>query len=195
MSNILIINSAKNFAHSAGALNNLLSDVAQDALIQMGHSVKKTDVDKGYDIEDEIEKFDWADSIIYQIPAWWMGTPWILKKYIDDVFTAGHGRIYESDGRTRSDLSKKYGSGGLLQGKTYMLSVTWNAPLEAFVEPEQFFEGKGVDAVYFPLHKANEFVGLTALPTFMCNNVVKEPNIEQDITRYETHLKTIFAAK
>ncbi len=33
------------------------------------------------------------------------------EKYMDDVFTEGHGSLYASDGRTRSDASK-YGSGG-----------------------------------------------------------------------------------
>lgn len=47
-----------------------------------------------------------------------------MKKYIDDVFTEGHGTLYASDGRTRKDPSKKYGSGGLVQGKKYMLSLT-----------------------------------------------------------------------
>ena len=29
------------------------------------------------------------------------------KKYIDDIFTIGHGSLYASDGRSRSDASKK----------------------------------------------------------------------------------------
>lgn len=68
-----------------------------------------------------------------------------FEKVYDEVFTDGHGRLYQSDGRTRSDATKGYGSGGLIQGKTYMLSVTWNAPREAFTDPEQFFHGVGVD--------------------------------------------------
>ena len=42
-------------------------------------------------LSSEIEKYLWADTVIYQMPGWWMGEPWILKKYIDDVFTIGHG--------------------------------------------------------------------------------------------------------
>ena len=49
------------------------------------------------------------------------------------------------------------GSGGLIQGKKYMLSLTWNAPMEAFTEEDQFFHGVGVDGVYLPFHKANQF--------------------------------------
>ncbi|RYF62370.1 MAG: T9SS type B sorting domain-containing protein, partial [Cytophagaceae bacterium] len=67
--------------------------------------------------------------------------------------------------------------GGLLHGKCYMLSVTWNAPLEAFEDKEQFFHGVGVDGVYLAQHKANQFIGLDTLPTFMCNDVIKQPDV------------------
>ncbi|SUG45737.1 oxidoreductase [Salmonella enterica subsp. arizonae] len=40
-----------------------------------------------------------------------------------------------------------------------MLSLTWNAPMEAFTEKDQFFHGVGVDGVYLPFHKANQFLG------------------------------------
>ncbi|AJI96113.1 flavodoxin-like fold family protein [Yersinia ruckeri] len=192
MSNILIINAMKEFAHSKGELNHTLTTEAVECLQELGHQVKITVVDQGYDIETEIENFLWADTLIYQMPAWWMGPPWTLKKYIDDVFTEGHGRLYQSDGRTRSDDNKKYGSGGLLQGKTYMLSVTWNAPMEAFTDPEQFFHGVGIDGVYLPVHKANQFLGMEPLPTFMCNDVIKQPDIAGDIARYRQHLTVQF---
>lgn len=78
-------------------------------------------------------------------------------------------------------------------GQKYLLSLTWNAPLEAFTDPDQFFHGIGVDGVYLHFHKANQFLGMEALPTFICNNVIKEPNIADDITRYREHLAKIFA--
>ncbi|MEG7407589.1 NADPH quinone reductase MdaB, partial [Serratia marcescens] len=53
--------------------------------------------------------------------------------------------------------------------------------------------GVGVDGVYLHFHKANQFLGMEALPTFICNNVIKEPNIADDITRYREHLAKIFA--
>ena len=188
MGHILIINAGKAFGHSNGQLNQTLAETADQVLLQAGHAVQMTHVDLGYDIEAEVAKYLWADTVIYQMPAWWMGAPWILKKYIDEVFTAGHGSLYSSDGRSRTDPQKKYGSGGLIQGKTYMLSVTWNAPVAAFDAPDDFFAGAGVDAVYLPFHKANEFLGMHALPTFMCNDVIKQPDITGDIARYRQHL-------
>ena len=148
MSNILIINGAKEFAHSKGQLNDTLTEVADGFLRDAGHDVKVVRADSEYDVKAEVQNFLWADVVIWQMPGWWMGAPWTVKKYMDDVFTEGHGSLYASDGRTRSDASKKYGSGGLIQGKKYMLSLTWNAPLEAFTEKDQFFEGVGVDGAF-----------------------------------------------
>ncbi|GKW28259.1 NAD(P)H-dependent oxidoreductase [Pectobacterium brasiliense] len=193
MQNILLIDAGKSFAHSKGELNHTLTDVAASFLRDKGHDVRVTVVDNGYDIEQEIQNYLWADTIIYQMPGWWMDTPWILKKYIDEVFTAGHGSLYASDGRSRSDASKKYGSGGLLQGRKYMLSLTWNAPLEAFDDPEQFFHGVGVDGVYLPFHKANQFIGLSPLPTFICNDVIKAPDVPAYLANYRQHLDKLFS--
>ncbi|WP_137221125.1 NAD(P)H-dependent oxidoreductase [Shewanella sp. MEBiC00475] len=123
-----------------------------------------------------------------------MGAPWIVKKYINEVFTIGHGRLYQSAGRTRKNTEHKYGSGGLIQGKQYMLSVTWNAPAEAFTDPNQFFEGVGVDGVYLAMHKAHQFLGMSQLETFMSNDVIKNPDIESDTSRYKAHLTRLFAS-
>lgn len=172
MKKILLLNGGKQFAHSDGRLNTTLHEAAIAHLDRAGFDVRQTFIDGGYDAQEEVEKFLWADVVIYQMPGWWMGAPWTVKKYIDEVFTAGHGSLYANDGRTRSDHSQKYGSGGLVHGKQYMLSLTWNAPLQAFDDPSDFFEGKGVDAVYFPFHKANQFLGMTGLPTFLAVDVM-----------------------
>ncbi|MDV3444045.1 NAD(P)H-dependent oxidoreductase, partial [Pseudomonas otitidis] len=36
---------------------------------------------------EELQKFLWADVIVWQMPGWWMGAPWTVKRYIDEVFT------------------------------------------------------------------------------------------------------------
>ncbi|MHA3891371.1 NAD(P)H-dependent oxidoreductase [Acinetobacter sp. GXMZU3951] len=193
MQNILIVNGAKQFAHSNGELNNTLTTFALSHLAQHGYTVKVTRTDADYDIQQEISNYVWADVIIYQMPGWWMGAPWTMKKYIDDVFTLGHGTLYANDGRSRSDVHKKYGSGGLIHNKKYMLSLTWNAPLEAFQDQAQFFEGVGVDGVYLPFHKANQFLGMQALETFIVNDVIKAPNVPQYLAAYRAHLDRHFA--
>lgn len=192
MKKILLLNGGKQFAHSDGRYNATLHDAAVAFLDRADCDIKTTFIDGGYDIEEEVQKFLWADVVIYQMPGWWMGAPWTVKKYLDEVFTAGHGSLYANDGRTRADASQKYGSGGLIQSKQYLLSLTWNAPQQAFDDPSDFFEAKGVDAVYFPFHKANQFLGMRALPTFLCTDVMKQPNIERDVARYQQHLTEVF---
>ena len=87
---------------------------------------------------------------------------------------------------------KKYGSGGFLTNKRYVLSTTWNAPLEAFTDPHQFFEDKGLDGLFMPFHKAMQFLGLKAYPSFMVNDVFKHPTIEADFKRWEAYLTEHF---
>lgn len=38
------------------------------------------------------------------------------------------------------------------------------------------------------LHKAHEFLGMKRLPIFMCDNVIKDPQVEQYIADYKKHL-------
>ena len=70
-----------------------------------------------------------------------------------------------------------------------MLSVTWNAPKEAFTESNGYFEGVGVEGVYWHLRKIHEFCGMEWLPIFMCNDVVKNPQVKQYISEYKAHLQ------
>ena len=112
MKKVLLLNGRKAFAHSAGQYNATLHQAAIETLTAAGFEVRTTEIDAGYDVQQEVEKILWADALIYQMPGWWMGAPWTVKKYLDEVFTAGHGSLYANDGRTRSDASQKYGSGG-----------------------------------------------------------------------------------
>ena len=86
--NILLLNGGKEFGHSHGELNHTLHKKAKEVLTELGHNVKETVIDAGYDVEAEIEKFLWMDAVIWQMPSWWMHEPWTVKKYIDEVFIA-----------------------------------------------------------------------------------------------------------
>lgn len=51
--------------------------------------------------------------------------------------------------------------GGVLQQKSYMQSVTYNAPREAFDNPEEpFLQGASVDDMLLPMHLNFKFMGL-----------------------------------
>ncbi|MCK5719058.1 MAG: NAD(P)H-dependent oxidoreductase [Thiomargarita sp.] len=190
MTKILLINGHQRYAGFAdGKLNQSLIDTATRVLTNAGHEVKTTIVETGYDVPKELEKHQWAEVILVQTPVYWMSVPYLFKKYIDEVYTASIGTFWADDGRTRSDPSKKYGSGGLLAGKKYMISTTWNAPINAFGDSQQFFDSKTVDDVFIWLHKAYQFFAMTALPSFSCHDVLKTPDVANDLKRFEEHLK------
>ncbi|VTP70072.1 modulator of drug activity B (subunit of NADPH quinone reductase) [Proteus vulgaris] len=107
MSNILIINGAKSFNFAKGELKELYVNTAYEVLSHVGHTVSVTKADTDFNTQSEITKILNSDVLIYQMPGWWMGEPWTVKKWIDEVFTVGHGSLYESDGRTRTDGGKK----------------------------------------------------------------------------------------
>lgn len=182
----LLINGSKKFGNDGTRLNATLQSVAKEELESKGYNVLETIIDKGYIPQEEIMKIKDSHLIIYQMPAWWMGEPWIVKKYIDEVYLNGVSILFANDGRSRADESLKYGSSGLARDKRVMLSVTWNAPKEAFTESNGFFEGVGV---YLHLRKIHEFCGMEWLPIFMCNDVVKNPQVRQYISEYKAHLQ------
>jgi len=183
---------------SSGGLNKAIAGVIQEEMEKRGCEVKQTWIEKGYDINDEVQKHLWADLIILQSPVYWFGTPWIYKKYVDEVFTAGmlQGCFITGDGRSREDTARQYGTGGLLQGRQYMVSLTWNAPKAAFNDPrQQLFEGLSVDDVFAPNTANYKFCGMAILPSFSCHDVMKAPDIENDVSRLRGHLADIFAAQ
>ena len=193
MKKIFIINGAPKFAHSGGEFNKTLAGWTLNYFKNSGYEVETTDINDSYNPEDEVKKFVWADIIIYHTPIWWFQIPNELKKYIDEVFTAGHQNgIYFSDGRRSANPTRNYGTGGLLQGRKYMLTTTWNAPIEAFTIEGEFFKQHSVDdKVMFGFHRMNAFVGLEPLDSFHFYDVMKNPNIEQSEKNYLEHLKKI----
>ena len=194
MSNIFIINAHEYYPFSEGKLNNTLVEKASEILAAKGHQVKTTSMKDVYDVAEELGKHRWADVVILQTPVNWMGVPWSFKKYMDTIYTAGmDGTLCEGDGRTRSDTSKHYGSGGTASGKKYMLSLTFNAPEVAFNDKDQYlFQGKSVDDLFFPMHMNFRFFNMQPLETFVCYDVMKNPQIENDLARFQAHLEKHF---
>ena len=195
MKNVLIINSHQFIEGiSLGKLNKTMVDIIKEEMEQKGCEVQQTTIEQGYDINAEVQKHAWADLIILQSPVYWFGMPWIYKKYADEVFTEGFVQqsLLTDDGRTREDPSKQYGTGGKMQGKKYMLSLTWNAPREAFGDRNQtLFAGKTVDDVFISNTANYKFCGAEILPSFSSHDVVKQPDIVGDIARLREHLAIV----
>lgn len=112
MKKVLIINGHQYYDVVAkGELTDAIITRANEFLKTNGFEVENTKIESDYDKELESKKLADADYVILQYPVYWMGVPWITKKYFDEVLT--QNVHYASDGRSRNDPSKTYGSGGV----------------------------------------------------------------------------------
>lgn len=194
MKNIFLINAHEPYPFSKGALNAALVDRARDYFARHGYETRLTTMTDDYDVEQEVANHLWADAVVVQCPVNWMGVPWSFKKYQDYVYSAGmDGRLCSGDGRSRSNPELQYGSGGMLKGKQYMLSLTLNAPSASFSDSAQeFFAGICLDDLFRPTHLNFKFFGMKAMETFACYDVMKNPSIKEDFLRFDEHLKRHF---
>lgn len=71
------------------------------------------------DVEKEQARIKDADTIVFQFPFWWYGSPSIMHRYVEEVFS--HGFAYGSTGTA-------------LHGKKLILSFTIGAPEEAYTK-------------------------------------------------------------
>ena len=64
MKKVLIINGGQNFGHSGGKYNQTIAENTLEVLKNFENvEVKITNVDEGYDKNEEVAKFVWADYI------------------------------------------------------------------------------------------------------------------------------------
>ncbi|HET7627134.1 MAG TPA: NAD(P)H-dependent oxidoreductase [Bacillales bacterium] len=184
MTKILLINGHEYYDHSKGRLNKTLFNEIGRVLSEKNYELQTSVLQDGFEKTEEQEKMKWADAVIYQTPIYNYSVPALFKKYLDE--THEHGVYFRGN-------TKEYGKGGgLLTGKKYMFSVTWNAPSSAFDDRSQFFEGGSVEDVLFPLHLIHKYVGMTYLKTFSCFDVKKHPDLKKYFSELHEHLERYF---
>lgn len=195
MAKVLIINGHQHYDEIAeGKLTQIFIDAQNEFFTKHGFEVKNSVVESAYDIKEELDKFAWADYIVFQYPVYWMGVPWLSKKYIDEIFSAGVQTVtYVNDGRSREDASKKYGSGGLMKDKKYMLSLTYNCPASEFDNKEGFFDGLSLDEANVATHKTFQFCGAKPLATYSVHDIFKgDLDIDKEVEKLNAILSKNF---
>ena len=191
--NILIINTHLTYpGWSEGRLNLTFMELAKNFFLDRGHHVDETFVERGYGPEDEVRKHDKADIVILQTPVNWFSAPWIYKKYVDEVFNAGFATkaLLDGDGRSRQDPNLQYGTGGKMRGRKFMISATWNAPREAFGNPDGIlYGGKETADLFLHITSNYKFCGYDILPDFGVFDIFKDPDIPGALEDYRRHLE------
>ena len=177
-----------------GKLNDTLAQVTEEFFKDKSYIIEHTYLEKGYDVETEIDKLLNAHLVIIHTPVYCFNAPWIFKKYTDEVFLQGmiNHKLLNGDGRTRENPEKQYGTGGLLYGKKVGIIATWNAPKESFNDDNQvLLEGKSADDVLYNISLNYKFCGMEVLPYLHYFDVVKNPNIDLYKKELEQYLENI----
>ena len=193
---ILLINTHLTYPNwTEGTLNNSFIQKAKDFLESKNFEVLETKVEDGYNADEEVEKHLQADIVILQTPLNWFGAPWIYKKYVDELFNSGFDSksLLTGDGRTPEKPTAQYGTGGLMQGKKFMICATWNAPAEAFDNPDQYlFAGKGLTDIFLHITSNYRFCGYDIMDSYNCFDIYRLGDIAKDLENYPTHLAEVF---
>lgn len=195
---VLLINAHLTYPNwTEGTLNQAFVQEAKEFFNSKNVEVLETYIEKGYNVEEEVQKHLDADVVILQTPINWFGAPWIYKKYIDEVFNVGLGTksFLTGDGRSAETPNNQYGTGGKMKGKKFMISATWNAPAEAFGNPEQvLLQGKTLEDIYLHITTVYRFCGVEdILESYNCFNIFRRDreDIAQDIKAYPLHLAKV----
>lgn len=178
--NILIINGHKFYPYSKGLLNDFLFNLIRNYYIN-SHNIKTTVIENGYEVKEEIEKYKWSDVIFFQSPINWYSIPYSFKNYIDSVYQAGE--FYTK--------SEKYGRGGKLINKKYMLSLTSAANENEYISTDGFFNMRSIDDIFINFHKTHEYCGMTKLKTFIVYDVFHNLEINKVEENLLNHLSNL----
>lgn len=133
------------------------------------------------DIQTEMEKFIWADVVIFNFPLWWFSVPAIMKGWVDRVFAmgfcygAGKG-VYEN---------------GTFKNKISFLCLTTGGPENSY--KEGLFNGDINKILFHINHGMLHFVGMKVLPQFVCYGAARITDAErkEKISGYKDYLGNI----
>ena len=106
------------------------------------------------ELQLEMDKLSWCDTLVLQFPLWWLGMPAIMKGWVDRVFALG--RAYGGG---------RYYSRGVFAGKRAMCSVTIGGSQVMYSERGAYGP---IEAALFPIHHGIlGFTGFTVLEPFL----------------------------
>ena len=136
MSKVLLVLCHPNYKESFAnkivveKLKTLIPDIVVDNIHELYPDGK-------IDVKAEQEKLLNADTVVFQFPMYWFKSPYLLSKWVEDVFT--HGFAYGS-------------SGNKLEGKKLIVSLTMGGE-------KKEFEGKtAMDRLVGPFEATALFV-------------------------------------
>lgn len=80
-----------------------------------------------------------------------------------------------------------------MYGKKFMVSATWNAPREAFGNPDQvLMQGKTTADLFLNLTSSYRFIGYEIMSDYGTFDIFRDQKIESDLENYPEYLAETF---
>lgn len=179
----LVVTAGYSIFDAKGQLNGYLAHLTEEVLSQKGHNVKISDVTKDtLDVDREVEKLLWADTVIYITPIMWFNMPAPLVKWLDIVL------LYEKT----FVITEEYGEGGQVPASKFMIVTTSNLKSSDLGKGFVMKDAHHIDDVMQPLIMTNHYLSIRQqIPTFHADNVIAGDTAWIG-PAYTKHLNTFF---
>lgn len=180
---ILLVTAGYSIFEAKGQLNGYLAYLTQKNLSGKGHEIKVSNVVKDtWDVDREVAKLLWADTIIYITPIMWFNMPAPMVNWLDEVL------LYEKT----FVITDEYGEGGKVPAHNFMIVTTSNLKKSDLGKGYVLKNASHIDDLLQPLIMTNTYLSIrNQLPSFHADNVVAGDTCWIK-TAYESHLNIHF---
>jgi modulator of drug activity B len=179
----LLVTAGYSIFDAKGQLNSFLAYLTEKNLTKKGHKVRVSDVTKDtWDVDREVDKILWAETIIYIMPIMWFNMPAPMVKWLDEVLLYNKTFI----------ITDEYGEGGQVPAENFMIVTTSNMKSCDLGKGFVLKNAPHIDDVLQPLIMTNNYLSIrNQIPTFHADNVIAgDTNWIQ--AAYEEHIETWF---
>lgn len=180
---ILLVTAGYSIFEAKGQLNSYLTYLSEKNLTKKGHEVKTSDVTKDtWNVDQEVEKILWAETIIYIMPIMWFNMPVPMVKWLNEVL------LYEKTFLITED----YGEGGQVPADQFMIVTTSHLKNSDLGKGFVLKNATHIDDLLQPLIYTNTYLSIRdQIPTFHAGDVLVGDTswIEQ---AYQEHLNAYF---
>ncbi len=160
---ILIVTAGYSLFDAKGQLNGFLAYLTDKNLAAKGHKVKFSDVTNDWDVQREVDKLLWADSIIYIMPIMWFNMPAPMVKWLDEVLIYNKTFV----------ITDEYGEGGLIPADRFMIVTTSNMKASDLGKGFVLQGAPTIDDLLRPLIMTNHYLSIRdQIPTFHAGDVI-----------------------
>ncbi len=179
----LLVTAGYSIFDAKGHLNSFLAYLTEKNFTEKGHKVKISDVCKDtWNVNREVEKLLWAETIIYITPIMWFNMPAPMVNWLDKVL------LYEKT----FVITEEYGEGGQVPANNFMIVTTSNLKKSDLGKGYVLKNAPHIDDVLQPLIMTNNYLSIrNQIPTFHADNVIAgDTSWIEDA--YEKHLNAHF---